>query len=268
MRQADATRLRATLMVAAAASSWGCWSLFLRPSGLSAWETAPILFLVVGLALLPFLRVDRPAPIQWDRTTALLLAANALFDCVNVVAFFAALGTTTVGVAVLTHYAAPLIVALLAPLVDREHVKGSISAAAVATCGLALVLRPWQAPEHGVVLGALLGLLSAGGYAANVFTLRRLQQRIGAARTMSWHSLIAVVVFVPFADYSALQRVGVARLALVVAGSLLLGVAGGWLFLRGLGVVGSTRAAVIAFLEPLVAVVVGWLAWDERIGWL
>ena len=138
--------LRATLMVALAASSWGCWSLFLRPTGLSAWETTPLLFLVSGLVLLPFVKLDPIKP-RLDRTSFKLIVANTLFDAVNVLTFFAAMTVTTVGVAVLTHYLAPLLVAVAAPWVDRERVRGSLIAALVATLGLALVLRPWQVPK-------------------------------------------------------------------------------------------------------------------------
>ena len=115
--------------------------------------------------------------------------------------------------------------------------------------------------------GAVLGTLSAFGYAANVFVIRRLTERIGPARTISWHSLIAGVLLLPFVDRHALASAGAGRVALLIAGSVVLGALAGWLFLRGLQVIGSTRAAMLAFMEPLVAVVVGWLAWKERLGW-
>lgn len=257
-------RLRAVLMVALAAGSWGCWSLFLRPSGLSAWETAPILFLVMGVTLLPFGRVGG-VTVRWGRRTALLLLGNVAFDSINVVTFFAALGVTSVGVAVLTHYFAPLLVALAAPLVDRERVRGAIPAAFVATAGLALVLQPWTAPPRGLWLGAGLGLASAFAYAGNVFVLRRLTGRIGAVRTVSWHSLLAFVLLAPFADLSAIAGAAWGSVAWLVAGAIVLGALSGLLFLRGLSVIGSTRTTMLAFMEPLVAVIVGWIAWHERL---
>src|SRR5438874_2193852 len=104
-------------MVVLAAASWGTWSLFLRPTNLPATTTSPILFAVMGLATLPFaLRGPR---VRWDRTTAALVVANAAFDALNVLAFFAAISTTTVAIAVLTHYAAPILIALAAPTIAR-----------------------------------------------------------------------------------------------------------------------------------------------------
>ncbi len=260
-----AQAVRATLAVTLAASSWGCWSLFLKPTGLSAWETSPILFLVTWLVLLPFRGLDGVTPI-WDRTSVLLLFANAATDTLNVIAFFAAMGKTTVSVAVLTHYLAPLLVALFAPLIDRERVRGALIAAVAATLGLALVLEPWSTPTKGLWFGAALGTLSAFGYAANLFVVRRLSGRIGSARAMCWHSLIAAAVLAPFADRGAIAGVSAGHLAWLVAGVAFFSAGSGWLFLRGLRVIGSTRTAVLAFMEPLVAVLVGWLAWSEPLG--
>jgi drug/metabolite transporter (DMT)-like permease len=37
-------------------------------------------------------------------------------------------------------------------------------------------------------------------------------------------------------------------------------------YVRGLGVIGASRAAMLAYAEPVVAVVVGALAWGEPVG--
>lgn len=260
-----AESVRATLMVALAASSWGCWSLFLRPTGLSAWETTPLLFLVSGLVLAPFVKLDRIVP-RFDRTTFALIAANTIFDAVNVLTFFAAMTVTTVGVAVLTHYMAPLFVALAAPWVEGEHVRGSRLAALVATLGLALVLHPWQEPAKGLLWGATLGLVSAVAYAGNVFVVRRLAERIGPMRVVSWHSLMAGLLLLPLAHFDALRAAPLSKVALLTAGIVVLSAGGGCLFLSGLRVIGSTRGSMLTFMEPIVAVIIGWLAWGEPLG--
>jgi drug/metabolite transporter (DMT)-like permease len=248
------------LLVLVAASSWGTWSLFLRPSGLPANVTTPILFAVMGIVTLPFaLREERA---KWDRTTVLLLLGNAVCDTINVIAFFAALRYTTVAIAVLTHYAAPILVALGAPKIAGTRPQGTRAAALVALAGLAIVLEPWHAVDDGAVTGALLGLVSAVGYAGNVFIVRRLAARIGPVRVMSYHSLIAAAVLLPFA-VGDLVTVSAPDLAIVVAGALTVGACSGVAFVAGLQRIGSARAAVLAFAEPLVAVAVGALWWHE-----
>jgi drug/metabolite transporter (DMT)-like permease len=234
--------------------------LFLRPTGLPASATSPLLFAVMGVVTLPFaLRAPRAA---WDRTLVLLVAANAACDALNVVTFFAALARTTVAIAVLTHYAAPIFVALAAPRVDGVVVRGTRVAALVALVGLAIVLEPWHAPADGALVGAALGLVSAAGYAGNVFVVRRLATRIGPARQMAYHSLIAAAVLAPFGA-SALATVSAADAGLLAAGAVTLGATAGVMFAAGLAQIGSARAAVLAYAEPLVAVAVGALVWHE-----
>jgi drug/metabolite transporter (DMT)-like permease len=248
------------VLVTLAAASWGTWSLFLRPTGLPASTTSPLVFLVIGVVTLPFaLRGPRP---RWDRAALGLLLANTVFDALNLVLFFAAIEHTTIAIAVLTHYAAPILIALAAPRIDGTTVRGAVPAAAVAVAGLAIVLEPWHAPAAGATTGAALGLLSAVCYAGNVFSARRLVERIGAPRAMSYHALLAAAALAPLAA-GGIDRVTGEDLALLGAGATTIGAASGVAFLVGLSRIGAARAAVLTFAEPLVAVAVGALVWEE-----
>lgn len=247
-------------MVAVAAASWGTWSLFVRPSGLPVNVSTPLLFAVIAIVAWPLAWRD-PAP-RWDRRTWALLVANAVFDSMNVITFFAAMHYTTVAIAVLTHYFAPILVAVLAPRIDGTKAPGAPAAAVVALAGLVVVLEPWRSPADGAVLGAALGLASAGCYAGNVFVVRRLAARIGSARAVSYHSAVAALLLLPAAatDLGSVTADGIAWFSL---GAATIGALSGVLFVTGLGRIGSARASVLAFAEPLVAVVVGALAWHE-----
>ena len=116
----------------------------------------------------------------------------------DVITFFAAIRITTVAVAVLTHYLAPIIIALLAERIDGTATPGARPAAVVALAGLTLILEPWRAPAAGALAGAALGTISAFCYAGNVFVVRRLAARVGSARQVAYHSAIAAVVLLPF----------------------------------------------------------------------
>src|SRR5262249_13729282 len=141
-----ATVWSGSIMVTLAAASWGMWSLFLRPTHLPATITSPLIFFAMGVVALPLALRDarrRPAT-AWNRGTLALLVANAAFDALNVITFFAAIERTTVAIAVLTHYLAPILVALVAPRIDRVVTPGAGPAALVALVGLAIVLEPWR----------------------------------------------------------------------------------------------------------------------------
>lgn len=229
------------------------------PTGLPWIVTSTLVFAIMGLAALPFALRGRVA---WDRRTVVLLLLNAAFDAGNLVTFFAAMANTTVAIAVLTHYAAPIIVSLAAPWIDGVETRGARPAAVVALAGLVIVLEPWQTHANGALIGGLCGLLSACCYAGNVFCVRRLAAAIGATRALSFHSLIAAALLLPFA-LSGLAHVTAESLGYLAAGSVTIGAVSGVVYAVGLVRIGSARSAVLTFAEPLVAVAVGALWWGQ-----
>jgi drug/metabolite transporter (DMT)-like permease len=262
--------LAGVIMVAGAAASWGAWSLFLRPAGLPVGVTTPLLFAVMALVALP--GVLRAKPVAWNRRIVGVLVLNAIFDAGNILTFFGAIAKTTVAIAVLTHYAAPIFITLLAPYIDREAdgtvraaVRGARLAAIVALAGLVIVLAPWSEPVHGAFVGAALGLTSAICYCGNSFCVRRLAETIGAPRQMTYHSAIAVVITVPLIAIAPLHEVTTQGVLYVTAGSITIGAISGMVYAVGLVRIGAARAAVLTFAEPIVAVIVGVLAWGESI---
>jgi drug/metabolite transporter, DME family len=289
-------------MVAAAAAGWGTWSLFLYRAGLPAQISNVIVFAVMGLAALPLrerfgvsgvrkplnqdvltvpvaivldanpdrsrLRLRRRLRLRfdgWDRATVLLLLANAVCDVLNSLFFFEAIGHTSVAIAVITHYAAPILIALAAPYIDRVETRGARPAAVIALTGLVLVLEPWHSKVDGALIGAAFGFTSAVFYAANVFVVRRLAARIGTLRAISYHSLIGAAITLPWAlPYVA--SVSAPALGWLAAGAILLGIGSNFLFIGGLQRIGAGRTAVLTFAEPLVAVAIGVLVWGQPFG--
>jgi drug/metabolite transporter (DMT)-like permease len=116
------------------------------------------------------------------------------------------------------------------------------------------------------VLGATLGLVSACAYASNVFLARRLTEDLGASRTLGLHSVIAALLLLPLAGARLveIELVDVPYLAIGCVGP---GLLAGLAFLRALSLIGAARASILAFVEPLVACLVGFFAWDEPLGW-
>ncbi len=253
--------LRGAAQVSLAACLWGTWSLYLRPTGLDALVSAPVILVVMGLSGLVLVRFES-SPARWDRRAVLLLGAYAVLTAINLTAFFVAMQVTTVAVAVLTHCTAPVIVAMLSPRIEGVTVKGSAIAALVALAGLTLLLEPWSQSDRNVWLGAALGLTSALAYATLVFLVTPLASRIGTARATTYHAILAALLLIPFAA-TELDRIETDHLLLLALGGVLPGTLAAALFIDGVARIGSARAAVLALLEPVVAVIVGWLVFAE-----
>jgi DME family drug/metabolite transporter len=257
-------------MVALAAVGWGTWPLFLRqaerggaiPPALEAAVAMAAYTLASACALVRDRLGVRATPWQWTRI-ALLGVADAL----NIVFFFAAYQRTHVSIAVLTHYATPMLVALGAPLLALEPWRArTFLAVGVSLAGLVLLLEPWSVaarPSDGA--GALLGLASAGCYAFNVLVSKGLVPVFSGAEMGAYHGAISVLVLACLVPNGGLSSVLAPSAGWLLAGALLPGATAGLLFIWGLRRIRASHASILTFLEPLVATVLGSVALHERV---
>ncbi|MGZ3450704.1 MAG: DMT family transporter [Polyangiales bacterium] len=260
----------AHLQVAIAATMWGSWSIFLRPAKVdSRWAAATMLG-VVAIAAAPLL-LRRSARGPRDRVPSewKWIVTMGVFDALNAGLFFAAMETTTIAVAVLSHYLAPVLVAVLAPTV--LHTPRSPRSSALALTGLfglALVLEPWKLDGSGghVLLGAVLGAGSAVFYASNVLITKRIGPRFTAEEQLVYHAVISAALLATLATVQHAPLPTQHGLSIVAAASVLIGATAGLSFLYGLRKIPAEHAGMLTFLEPLTAVVVAWIWWGERPG--
>ncbi|MDP2342298.1 MAG: DMT family transporter [Deltaproteobacteria bacterium] len=266
------------VLVAAAAALWGCWSLCFKSAErlsttvLSATTETAVVFIVMLLSMLPLALLTRRRQERAGSMAARPASAWALLmllgctDAANGLAFFQAMQTTSVAIAVLTHYLTPLIVALLAPLVLKEKMRGStLIALAIALSGLVLLLRPWTDVSSKDIAGASLGALSAIFYASNVFLGKRLFSSFNSFEVAAWPKLSSVTILVAAALLQGDAVVETAPLLVLLAGGFLCGSVPTVLFYAGLQRIAASQASVLTLVEPLVAVVVGVVVWQEAL---
>ncbi|MCC7074391.1 MAG: DMT family transporter [Deltaproteobacteria bacterium] len=267
--------MRGSLLIACSASLWGLWSIFYRsaeraalPTVLSAEVEGIVVLGLMGVVLLPIaLRDCARAPAR-ARGDWLRLCFAGVLDGLNFLTFLLAMQRTTVAVAVLTHYLAPLVVALLAPLLLGERWRlRTFGALAAALLGLGLLLQPWAHPLSGPELsGALFGAASALCYGGSVVVQKRLVTRFSAWELGAFSkapALLILLLVLPSAHDLVLAP---APLAWLLAGGLLCGALPLVLFFTGLATTPASRAGVLTLCEPLVAVLAGALVWQEPLG--
>jgi drug/metabolite transporter (DMT)-like permease len=253
-------------MVGGAACLWGTWSLFFRPAERHGGVTPALeTFVVFGIVFVistPFALREHPGTRRPLAAWA-LLGLSGVLDALNALFFFWAMQTTTLAVAVLTHYLAPILVAFLAPWLAKERVtRRTFTAVAIAVTGLFVLLEPWRDGSGGIGRGAALGLTSALFFAASLLTLKRVGRHFGPAEVLAWHMPTALVTLAFFLPSHPLAIAKEAYGWLFV-GALGPGALAGILFFRGLARVEASRASVLMLLEPLTAVLVGVLVWKE-----
>ncbi|QRK05067.1 EamA family transporter [Archangium violaceum] len=254
--------MRHFVMVALGATLWGCWSLFLRPAGLTGIQSA---FLSMALLSLPAPFVLRREAFR-DRRATLALVVLGFSDAANCALFFGGVQRGPVAVAVLTHYLAPLLTALCAPWVLRERRSPrALLGAPLTLVGLALLLDvhrggladPWT---------ALLGGGSALFFMANVLASKEASRAYSPLAISALHSPIATLALLLVFGREALPPALDSRLLLASCGVLLCGFVASLLFYAGLRRIPTATASVLTYLEPLTAALVGVIVFGETLG--
>jgi drug/metabolite transporter (DMT)-like permease len=251
-------------MVALGTILWGCWPLVLRPAGLSGPQSA---LLVMAVMALPTPFVFRRDAFR-DRRATLALGVLALCDAANAALYFAAVQRGPVTVAVLTHYLAPLLIALAAPWVLRERRSTrALLGAPLTLVGLALILGT---PQGGLAdpWTALLGGGSAFFFMANVLASKEAARSFSPLAINSLHAIPSALLLLLFFGRGALPPAFDSSVLQVAAGTLLCGIAGNSLFYSGLRHVptATATAGALTYLEPLTAALVGVLVFGEALG--
>jgi DME family drug/metabolite transporter len=159
-----------------------------------------------------------------------------------------------------------VLIALTAPhLLGEPRGPRTILALGCALAGTAALVAATPGADAGgsaARTALAFGAVSAVCYAAAVLASKRLGGAFGPVELLVWHVLFSGLLLLPVAGPLGPP----AGLASAVAGGLISTLVAGTLYYAGLRRIPAERAAILAYFEPLVAVVVGWLAFAERPG--
>ena len=262
---------RGALFVALAATGWGTWPFFLRqaerdgsiPAALEA-AAAMIGMLIASFFMIFRDRVHvRARSRDWAK-----IALLGVTDALNVMLLFLAYQRTSVAIAVLTHYLAPMLITLFAPLLRLEPwQRRTFATVGIALTGLVLLLSPWSAERHaGDFVGGALGLASAACYATNVLGSKSLVPVFSGSEMTFYHVAISVFLLVMVVPPDAGGHVSHTGFVWLTLGALLPGASCTLLFVWGLRRVHASEASSLTLLEPLVATVGASVAWHQPLG--
>ena len=163
----------------------------------------------------------------------------------------------------LTHYLAPLLVALTAPLILRERrSRRALWALPIILFGLWLVL-PGSGQSGSAWTAGLLGSASAVFYAALVLASRRAAASFPPLAVTSFHAVVSALLLLVVFRERALPTQFDGGVALLLVGATVNGLLGAFLFNFGLPRIGAQLTGVLTYLEPLVAAVLGVLVLHE-----
>ena len=245
------------LKIAASMFIWSTWGILIRwmelPPVVVLFYTSLIAGIVVPVVLK--IRGELPSSIfspgSWH-----LFAALAAASIVNNITYFYALGHTTVSNAIFTHYTAPVIVAVLAPLLIAERLRGiTLISLPVAALGMALiVLSNGGLSLHSTHFpGILAGTASGVAYAFVIIYSRKLSQLLLHQKAIIVLLWITILVTAPLAMTIDHHLTPVSASLLLLTG-IFHSTTAPLMYFSALRKVLAQHAAILGYIEPLSAI--------------
>ena len=254
----------AKLLMALAMFIFGTLAPFVRNIPVSSGELALYRAILAALLVGGFLLLTgQKLFVGSIKKELLLLLLSGAAMGINWILLFEAYRYTTVSVATLSYYFAPVIVMLVCPLLFREKLTGKqLVCFAMSSVGLVLITGTAGGGAQDL-LGIAFGLGAAAFYAAVMLLNKFIKGVTGLHRTFV-QFLSAVVVLAPYVALSsgfALGSLdGAAWGALLIVGLLHTGITY-CMYFSALKELPGQKVAILSYIDPLVAVLVSviWL---------
>lgn len=258
---------RARLSILLAMLIWGSIGLFRRFIPLPSASLAAVRALggVACLLLWTLLRRQRIC-FSALRKNALTLLLSGSFIGANWILLFEAYRYTSVAVATLCYYMAPMIVMLLSPLILHERLtKKKLLCLAASLLGMTMVSGIFGSNGGNSLRGVLLGLTAALFYASVILTNKKISGISSMDRTVAQLS-VAAVVAIPYAllteDLSALTLNANAALMLLIVIIVHTGLAYA-LYFSSMDHLPAQTAALMSYIDPISAILLSALVLKE-----
>lgn len=262
--------MRARGSMAASMAIFGTISLFVKHIPLGSGEV--VLYralLAIGVISLYLLIRKQPLPFAKIKGELPLLLLSGVAVGINWLLLFQAYHYTTVSIATLSYYFAPVLVTIACPILFHERLsKKQILCFVMSTLGLILIIGPQgldQSSQHLIGIG--LGLGAAVFYAAAVLMNKALTATGGIHRTLIQFvgASLALLVYVPATGGFHLGQLDVTGLlCLLILGVVHTGFAY-CLYFSALKDLSGQEASILSYIDPLVAVVVSVVLLREAI---
>lgn len=262
----------AYLSIISGACLWGLIALFfkfLSACGFSPLQVVTLRVLVAALLMTAIILKIDPSllKIRW-RDSWLFIGTGLLSLVFFNYCYFRAIDGSSISIAVLLLYTAPVFVMLLSLILFGEKFTGRKMLALLATfCGCGLITGIFASKLALTAEAFAFGLASGFGYALySIFgklALRRYSTLTITAYTFYFATLGALPLADPQQLFTLLADWRAAAGALAIA--LICTVAPYLLYTRGLQDVDAGQASILATLEPLVAAAVGIFVFGEEV---
>lgn len=254
------------LMMITSMALFGTLAPFVRKISVSSGELALYrailaaaligLFLVLTKQKIPFKKIGKEI--------ILLLASGAALG-INWILLFEAYKRTTVSVATLSYYFAPVIVTLVCPILFKERLTAKqIICFVMSTLGLVMITGISGLGSDG--LGGILFGLGAAVFYATVILLNKFIKNVEGLHRTLLQFISAIIVLIPYVLLTGGITLGnldgEGWINLLIVGLIHTGVTYCMYFVSLKELTGQ-KAAILSYIDPLVAVLISVTALGE-----
>ena len=248
------------LMLIISMTIFGTLGIFVRNIPVSSGELALYrailaalliaVYLIVTKQKIPFAKIKKEIPL-------LLLSGVAMG--VNWILLFEAYKFTTVSLATLSYYFAPVIVTVVCPILFHEKLTGKqILCFIMSTIGLVMITGIGDIGGGSDFIGILFGLGAAVFYATVILLNKFIKNVEGIPRTFL-QFISAIVILIPYVIITSGVTLGGMNafgwVNLLIVGLIHTGVTY-CMYFSSLKELPGQKAAILSYIDPLVAVVI------------
>ena len=240
---------------------FGTMGIFVRNIPLSSGEIALFRAIIatVGIIMYKFISREKIVFKEIKKDLPILFISGAAIGF-NWILLFQAYNYTTVSIATLSYYFAPVIVMIVCPILFREKLTiKQLICFFMSTIGLIMVIGiGGMAKSNSNIIGIGFGLAAAVLYATVVILNKFIKNVTGIDRTLI-QFIAAIIVLIPYITLTTginihrLDKIGLINI--LILGLLHTGVAY-CLYFASLKELKGQEAAILSYMDPLVAIIV------------
>lgn len=248
------------LMLIASMTIFGTLGPFVRNIPVSSGELALYRAVLAALLIAVFLIATRQKiPFANIKKEVPLLLASGVAMGINWILLFEAYKYTTVSVATLSYYFAPVIVTVVCPVLFHEKLTGKqILCFLMSTLGLVMITGIGDIGGGNDFIGILFGLGAAVFYATVILLNKFIKNVEGIHRTFL-QFLSAIIILIPYVVFTSGVTLGnlngIGWVNLLVVGLVHTGVTY-YMYFSSLKELPGQKAAILSYIDPLVAVLI------------
>lgn len=263
----------ATFFIIIAGCCWGVIGLFSRSLsnvGLNSTQISLLRSMVLSVTLLLLLSVtDRKKLRIYLKDIWLFIGSGVLSIAFFSVCYFISVEENTLSLAVILLYTAPSIIIVMSRVFFKEKItRKKLSSLIISFMGCFFAVGIFNESVQTSSFGIMVGLGSGIGYALYSIFSRIALKKYNWITVITYTFLFATIALLPLSDPLEIYTV-IRATPSVLAPTLALG----WvstlipfvLYTKGLEHLEVGKAALLTFVEPLVATMVGVIAFQEEI---